>query len=191
MIIGVIGKSGSGKSSVCSIFKEEGFFVIDADEVGREVLEAGSDGTEKIAEVFGDDFFNANGSLNRKKLGAYVFGSAERLELLNSVTKPLIEKRISAAVFGHNEVIIEGAVLHTTKIAEICDFLILVKSEKSLFRVMGRDNLSESEARSRLNLQILPEKADIIIENNGDFHDLRNKVTNLIRRLHNDKKAFT
>lgn len=73
MIIGLTGSIASGKSTVSNMLKEMGYPIIDADLVARIVVEKGTDALQAITEVFGDEILNADGELNRPKLGEIIF----------------------------------------------------------------------------------------------------------------------
>ena len=73
MVIGVMGMSGSGKSTFSGFLKEFGAELIDADKIAREVMEKGSEGLEEAVKAFGEEILFPDGTLNRKKLGSIVF----------------------------------------------------------------------------------------------------------------------
>jgi dephospho-CoA kinase len=185
MIIGIFGQSGSGKTVASDYFQKLGWFVINGDLVSREILEKGTVGLRKVIEVFGEQFLNQDGSLNRSKLGAKVFSDQGELEKLNAITKPIIENAIMNMVKNHNgkNIIIDGAILTETNIVNICDKTILIKSKLNIERLIKRDNLTEIEVQNRLKSQILNENADIIIENNSDIETFYEKINDAICKL--------
>jgi len=74
--LGVTGGIGSGKSSVCEFFAEQGIEIIEADDVAREVVLPGSSCLAAIEEKFGAEILLADGSLDRAKMRTVVrFGS--------------------------------------------------------------------------------------------------------------------
>jgi dephospho-CoA kinase len=88
--VGLTGGIGSGKSTVAQRFRELGAVVIDADQLAREVVAAGSTGLAAIHERFGDAVVAADGSLDRAALGGIVFADAQARKDLESITHPLI-----------------------------------------------------------------------------------------------------
>ena len=90
LVIGLTGPTGAGKSSVTSVAEELGFKVIDCDKVARVALEKGSSGLDAVAEVFGNDILNEDGSLNRAALAQKAFSTRENTELLNKTVFPYI-----------------------------------------------------------------------------------------------------
>ncbi len=84
MIVGLTGRSCSGKDAVAGMLDER-FYVVDEDGLGHQALTAN---TEKLRAAFGDGIFSEDGSVNRKALGAIVFSSPEKLEILNGISHP-------------------------------------------------------------------------------------------------------
>ena len=89
-VVGLTGGIATGKSTVSNFLRHLGAYVIDADEVAHQVTLPGSAGFEQIAETFGQDVVNCEGSLDRKKLGQIVFGNNKALSLLNTIVHPLV-----------------------------------------------------------------------------------------------------
>ena len=92
-MVGLTGGIASGKSTVAAMFRARGVPVIDADVLAREVTAPGSEGLAAIVERFGPEVLDADGALERKKLGAIVFADDEARAAINRITHP----RIAAA----------------------------------------------------------------------------------------------
>ena len=185
MIIGVYGRIGSGKTTLCNYLRTKGFFVIDGDKISRDILMPGKKGLSQVIEAFGAENLNPDGTLNRKKLGDYVFSSREALWKLNDITHPLITEEIQA-VIGQNasrHIVIEGAVLYATKIIDLCDKTVVVTSENTLPRIMMRDFLTEEQALSRIHAQEVYNQADVIIENNGTLPEFYQKIDKMLKSI--------
>lgn len=90
--IGLTGSIAVGKSYVCDVLRELGAFVLDADQTAREVVEPGTEGWRRLVEHFGAEILQANGKLDRARLGAVVFADESKRQLLNSVVHPLVIK---------------------------------------------------------------------------------------------------
>ena len=97
-IVGLTGGIACGKSTVAGFFRELGVPVIDADEVAREVVAPGSEALEEIVTAFGDELLAADGSLDRKALGARVFSDSQARQVLNVIMHP---QRRRAGNAGH------------------------------------------------------------------------------------------
>ncbi len=178
MIIGVYGRIGSGKTTFCNYLRTKGFYVINGDKISREILMPGKIGLAKVADTFGCEYLNQDGTLNRKKLGSRVFSHPEDLKRLNAITHPLITAEVKAQIAAHSRqhIVIEGAVLYATDIVKFCDKTVVVKSDATLKRIMARDFLTEEEALARINAQEIYEQADFIIENNGTLPEFYQKI---------------
>ena len=185
-VIGIYGLSGAGKTTFCEFLKELGCSVIDADEIGRKLLEKGSEGLKKAVSVFGEDILLPDRSLNRKKLGGIVFADAEKLELLNSITKPVLEKEIAKRIKSAKGVtVIDGALVNSLKAdKDACDEMILVTADRELLidRLVKRDGLDREAAEQRIARQEETFSKDCTgrITNDGDKNSLKKKAERMI-----------
>ena len=186
-IIGIYGLSGAGKTTFCTFLKELGCTVVDVDEIGRKILEKGSEGLSKVVKLFGEDILFPDGSLNRKKLGGIVFADAEKLGLLNSVTKPAIEKELLKIIKKAKGItVIDGALVNSLEaVKENCDEIILLTADRDLLisRIIKREGLDEKSAADRIERQIesFSENCTGRIENNGDLEELKKKAEWMIK----------
>lgn len=194
-VFGLTGNIGSGKSTVGKILSEYGFLHIDADRVGHLVVEPGMPANIKIKEIFGKEYFDDLGNLNRKKLGSYVFSNKEALQKLNDITHPAIKDYIVKQIEyiqktqPNKHIIVEAALLFEAGMQKLVDKVIVVIAEdsKRLSRVVARDNLAEDLIKDRMKNQIDQEikkqLADYVIENNGDVSELTNNIVLFLESL--------
>ncbi|MDR0898828.1 MAG: dephospho-CoA kinase, partial [Lactobacillaceae bacterium] len=89
--IGITGGIGSGKTVVSNVFRGEGFSIIDADVVARQVVEPGRHELEELKNVFGVEIMQGN-ALDRKKLGQIVFSDSHKRKILDSILQPAIRQ---------------------------------------------------------------------------------------------------
>ena len=185
MIIGVYGRIGSGKTTFCNYLRTKGFYVINGDKISREILMPGKIGLSQVIDAFGSEYLNADGTLNRKKLGEHVFSHPEALKRLNAITHPLITAEVKEQIAAHSRqhIVIEGAVLYATDIVKFCDKTVVTKSEVTLKRIMARDFLTEEEALTRIKAQEVYEQADFIIENNGTLPEFYQKIDEMLESI--------
>jgi dephospho-CoA kinase len=170
----------SGKSSVATRWKSRGLAIIDADVMAREIVAPGTSGLAEIVTAFGREVLLADGSLDRKKVGAIVFADAEARKKLELITHP----RIAAAMLNRageleaaNEPLgcYEAPLLVERGFADLCRPLVVVASDEptQIARAMARDDLTEEEVRARLAAQLpLAAKiaaADYVIDNSSDL----------------------
>lgn len=181
-IVGLTGGTGSGKSSVAQLFAQRGIFVIDADQVSREVCQPGQPCLEEIVANFGTDVLQ-DGHLNRKKLGSMVFGDEAKLKMLNSITHKYIRKEILRRMEKEDgPVIVDAALLFESGFHRECTSVISVVADPAIRaqRIAARDDLTIEQAMQRIGAQhdnnYYTEKADFVIYNNGDMQELRTQM---------------
>ena len=188
MIVGLTGKSCSGKNRVAELLDDSIFTVIDEDKIGHDALSANVD---KIREAFGDDVIGAGNSVDRKKLGPIVFSSAKNLETLNSISHPwMVEKTLEMAkeIEESGKVaVINAAILESMGFVEYCNEVLLVISdyENRLKRAMSRDGITKEAFDKRASAQknigeslFSSGKKVITIINNGTEEALSRQIKN-------------
>ena len=193
LILGLTGKTGAGKSMVCSLLKEKGCYIIDGDLVARQILEIGSPVIERLKETFGEDIVKYNGEVDRKLLASRAFSSREETEKLNAITHPVIREKILeeidvAKIEEYEVCVIDAAALLECEIKNDCDYIAVVfaPADVRLKRIIERDNMSVTDAKRRIDAQksdeFYLENADIIIINDGvtDFESEINKLNTFI-----------
>lgn len=159
--IGLTGPTGAGKSEVATIMRaREGWMVIDADEISREVVAVGSPTLAALTDRFSADILKADGSLDRKRLAAIAFASPEQTEALNAIVHPAVireirKQRREAASHGFRFVVIDAPLLIQAGVDVLCDCTVAVVAtpEKRLERICQRDSISEEQARLRMSTQ--------------------------------------
>ncbi|MBO1912007.1 dephospho-CoA kinase, partial [Microvirga sp. 3-52] len=176
--IGLTGSIASGKSTVSNMLKERGFPIVDADKIARQVVEPGTPVIKKIAEHFGDEILNEDGSLNREKLGERIFKNGEERNKLNAIIHPairneMIRQKEQWISDGAKTVILDIPLLFESKLQSFVEKIIVVSvtPEIQKQRLIARNDLTEREATDRITSQLpMSEKesgADAIIDNNG------------------------
>lgn len=190
MVIGLTGGIATGKSTISSILKELGAYIVDADIIARSVVQKGEKAYNEIVQHFGRKILMPNGEINRKKLGHIVFSDSEKLKLLNQITHPEIIGRIKDKVeeykdVGAKVIVIDAAILIEVGLDWYCDsiWLVSVDKETQIRRLMERDKFAYSDALNRINSQYANEKksqfADVIIDNNEPIEEVKKKVKEL------------
>ena len=193
-IIGITGPTGAGKSLLTSYLREKGIPTIDADRVYHSMLIPPSECLDALRSAFGDGVFCADGSLDRGKLGALVFNSQEKLELLNStvLNSVLCEiRRIIADLCedGADTVAIDAPTLIESGFHKECSTVIsvLAPTELRLERIIERDGISKESAKLRIKAQksdgFYIENSDFVLTNDGDTKKFKNEVSRLFEKL--------
>lgn len=189
-IIGLTGPIASGKSEVAKMLRRRGAYVIDADEVGRSLLIPQSDTWKELIKAFGSKILHPGGKINRKRLGALVFGDPRLLKKLNSIMHPAmkeeIKKELRALSTEHRAlVIINAAVLAEMGLIPLVDEVwVVLSSKKKRIARLVKKGLTKERALMRIKAQ-KPDKfylniADKIVRNDGTIHALRRAVGNLV-----------
>ena len=182
-LIGLTGRTGSGKSSAAKIFEELGVFCVDCDKVAHEVL-FDSDVKGELVAVFSDVILNENGDIDRKTLGKIVFEDGEKLKTLNGIVHGAILERCFELCenSGSDICLIDGSELESSGAYKKCDIMVVTVADEDerLRRIMARDKIDRENALCRMNSQKDYSKDAVIIENNGDEKELRKKITSLI-----------
>lgn len=181
--VGLTGGLACGKSFVGEELARLGCFLIQADEIGHEVLAPGGEAYDTVVAEFGREILSADGQIDRRALAARVFGSPERLSKLNSLVHPAVFRR-EEALLGefrarepHGIAVLEAAILIETGTYKRLDKLILVTcaEEQQVERALRREGAMESDVRARLSRQMpLEEKrkfADFVIDTSGTKED--------------------
>ena len=194
MVIGLTGQTGSGKTTACRIFRDNGFAVINADEVARMIMDPGSVCLKEVADCFGSHILNEDMSLNRQKLADIVFNNPKKLELLNSISYPHITSEILALIRensskGNKLILLDAPTLFESRADDFCEIIISVIADESmrLRRIMERDGLTEEQALSRMksqhNEKFFVANSDFIIKNNDGINGLDDIVNEMSAKI--------
>ncbi len=191
MIIGICGKSGSGKSKIADdLSKELGANVINFDKISHLSIETNSF-KELVKTKISADVFDQNGNILRKKLGEVVFQDREKLDLINTCSEKIMCEIIDKLLEEQNQkhIILEYSLLHLMKYFNMCNFKILVTAKESVRceRVMNRDGISEEyfALREKNSPNYIPSLFDTIIENNTNDDYGLNLLVKMIKQKEN------
>lgn len=193
--VGLTGSIAVGKSFVASVFRDLGCHVIDADALARDVVEPGGEGIQAIVDAFGFEFLNADGSLNRPKLGRLVFQDSDKLARLNAVMHPRIaalQDELLArleTVDPDGVAIVEGAVLIESGGYKRFSKVVVVycRPEIQLARLVARNDISTEDAELRISSQMSQDEkkeyADFVIDTSDGFHETRRQTNEVFLKL--------
>jgi dephospho-CoA kinase len=193
--VGLTGSIGVGKSFVSSLFAELGCHVLDADKTAREVVAAGTPGLQAVVEAFGSDILQADGTLDRPRLGRIVFGDERKRLLLNSILHPFIiaaqDEQLQAweADDPKGIAIVDAALMIESGGYKRFDKMIVVhcRPEVQLERLMARNQISREEAERRINAQMPQSEkmryANYLIDTSEGYDDTRRRVAEVFGKL--------
>jgi len=192
--VGLTGGIGSGKSTVSKYIKELGFEIIDADIISREVLVIYPEILENIRKQFGEEFFDENSQLDRRKFGNYLFRNKSKLAEYEKIILPLIKREI----FNRMEQLerrsekvcfLDAATLIEKGIYKQMDknILIWVERDIQIKRVANRDNMALDDVNERINSQMSLDKkreyVDFVVNNSKEIEETKKEVNNILKEL--------
>lgn len=175
--VGITGGIGSGKTTVCEIFKLLGVPVFHADSEAKNLQNNDSQIRERLIKLFGKQIYSGDGMLDRKKLAGLIFNDSVALANVNSIIHPAVRHSFRKWADDHQNasyIIYEAAVLFESGYASDFDRNILILSDENLRieRVIRRDRISEELVKQRISNQMPDDQkikmADYIIENNNE-----------------------
>jgi len=177
--VGLTGGLASGKSFVGHALEGMGCFLIQADELGHQVMAPGGEAYDGIVREFGAQILDANGAINRRYLAGQVFANPERLQKLNELVHPPVRAREEALAVAFAQqnpggiAVTEAAILiETGRHKSYARLIIAVCGEQQqIERAMARDHLTREEVLDRMHRQMpLEEKvkyADYVVDTSG------------------------
>ena len=191
-IIGITGNSGSGKSTIAKIIKDEcGGIVIDADRIAKDMTNANSKYLQEIVNAFGKDIIRDH-KLDRKKMADIIFNDKMQKEKLDKITFKYVVDEIKMQVNlvkeKYNYIILDVPLLFESKLNEWCNYTVGVVSEREdkINRICKRDNINKAKAEERINSQpedsFYIDKCDFII-NNSKPEEITDEVHEMMKKL--------
>lgn len=155
MIIGITGKSGSGKSTIAKNYEQEGYFLISFDEIGHQVIDEHKEELEKIF-----------GTSDRKQLGDLIFNNRALYKELSEFCWKHMENIIDNQL-NHEKIVMDFILLPHTKYWNMCDkkILCICSDEIRKQRVLQRDGITEEYflARDKASIEYNEDEMDEII----------------------------
>jgi dephospho-CoA kinase len=195
--VGLTGSIAVGKSYVLSVLAQLGCVTFDADKIAHLVMEPGRPAYDDIVREFGETVLAVDGSIDRKKLGAIVFGDEGRRRRLNEIVHPRVieeQNRLLAEAEARKPngiVVIDAALMIESGGYKRFDKLIVVycDHDTQIERLIRRADITRQEAEQRLAAQMSSEEklryADYRINTDGTFEETRQLVidvqTDLLR----------
>jgi dephospho-CoA kinase len=155
--LGVTGGIGSGKSTVCKIFKLLDVPVFEADRVAKELLNSNVEIKNELILLFGNNIYETNNKLNKEMLADLIFNDESLLEKVNNLVHPAVRNEFNLWLQKQNSkyVVHEAAILFESGFYKMMDFTILVFAPKELRieRVVKRNKIQPEMVESRINKQ--------------------------------------
>lgn len=194
-IIGITGGVGAGKSTVLDYLREQFHaYVIQADQVGHQVMEPGEICYSQVIALFGEHILKKDKTIDRKAVSDVVFGNEEKLKKLNGIIHPAVRQSVLEEIQLQKEkktaiVVVESALLLEEHYEKFCDKVWYVHTDREIriSRLMENRGYSREKSENIISSQAPDEyfakHADYIIRNNGDIKDTWLQVEEGIRLL--------
>lgn len=202
--IGLTGNICCGKSTVAKTFVDHCIPVVSADQVARDVVVPGSLGLEQVIGMFGKQYLQANGTLNRKTLGDLIFTDKEAMRQIDAIMGPLIHHESSRqinVIHANRNGLLDGPTIVCYDAALLLEMghehlfhpLIVVHcdQETQIQRLMkrgtGHGPLTRQEAMDRIASQLSMEEkmkmADYLINTDGTIEQSISQTVAIIERI--------
>jgi dephospho-CoA kinase len=196
MIVVLTGGIGSGKSEAARQFAALGVPIVDTDVIAHELTAAGQPLLNEIRRIFGADFINTDGTLNRAKLREHVFNNlTERLKLEALIHPAIHQYALKQLAENENhlhpayQILVVPLLFENNRYNGVADKILVVDCDENLQikRAMARSSMSESDVKAMMDAQVdrnvRLKFADVIIVNEGTLAELQEKVELIHKKL--------
>ncbi|MCB1113932.1 MAG: dephospho-CoA kinase [Chlamydiia bacterium] len=188
--VAVTGGLSSGKSTVCQFFQQMGASVISADEIVHNLLNQDPNVQTRVLDLLGRKILE-KGSLNRKAIAEKVFHNPDKLEQLEKILYPKVQKEIEKAYEMElrkgksNLFIAEIPLLYEAGMATWFDDVIVVEADQKIRQTRFSGSSEDFNLRSKrqMSLEDKVKNADYILHNNGSQEELKQSVKILFTQL--------
>lgn len=191
-ILGITGRSGSGKGYVCALFAKHAIPTVDTDAIVHALYRENDACIVELEHAFGA-LRSEDGSIDRKKLAQIVFSDRSKLAQLNAIVHRYVTEEVKRLCACYEQegvaaVLVDAPQLYEAHLETVCDHVIAVVAPEPLRveRIRKRDGLTEEGAQARLTSQLddayFRSHADTVIVNDGDS-DVEGQVAALLSRI--------
>ncbi|NOT35581.1 MAG: dephospho-CoA kinase [Candidatus Eisenbacteria bacterium] len=182
--VGLIGRAGSGKTTVANAWRERGAEVLEADRIGHQVTDGDPEVRAALIAEYDAEVYLADGRLDRARVAARVFRDSEALARLDHLVHPRILAKLRDSLAARARsgergvVVIDAALLLRWRFERECDVVVAVVAPQArqIERLIAGRGWTEAQARERLAAQLpdeaLAAAADEVIENDGTLEQL-------------------
>ena len=190
------GGIGSGKSEAARQFAALGVPVVDVDAIAHALTAKGQAMLTQIQQLFGADVFQADGALDRAKLGALVFKDPEQRIKLEALMHPAIYQQAMQQLKGHAknstapyQILVIPLFFESTRYQHVPDKILVIDSHEplQLARSMRRNGSPAATVQAVMDAQVSRERrlagADDVIENNGSLAELQEKIGQIHKKF--------
>lgn len=176
LIVGITGGIGGGKSTFSQLLREKGYAVYDTDHEAKRLQNERPDIRKQLMTEFGNEIYDENGQLNRKRLANLVFENPKLLSKLNEIVHPVVRQDFEEwqKKYAQEKILfVESAIMLESGFSELTDKIIIVTAPENvrIQRVVERDGVTYEQVRARIANQ-MPEtekikRADFVLNSDG------------------------
>jgi dephospho-CoA kinase len=185
-VIGLTGGVGMGKTTVSDYLAIAHHLpILDADRYAREAVELGSSLLATLGDRYGSDLLQADGRLDRRRLGAIIFADPIERQWLEQQIHPVVRDRIVEQLQqlqAAPTVVVVVPLLFEAGMTDLVTEIWVVRSrpEQQQQRIMQRDRLDLDQVRDRIASQMAIEakvaQADVVLDNDSTLEALLRQV---------------
>ncbi|MDO4634170.1 MAG: dephospho-CoA kinase [Eubacteriales bacterium] len=181
-VLGITGGVGAGKSTVLSYLEEQCHArVLQLDQAAHLLMQPGEECYRRIIEYFGEEILCEDGTIDRKKLGAVVFKDPQKLQVLNQIVHPAVEKYVDAEIKKEQELqrvpfmVLEAALLLDSHYESVCDSIwyIYASEEVRSRRLAASRGYTSEKTKNMMKNQMseaqFREKCEFAVDNSSDI----------------------
>ncbi len=190
-IIGLTGNIATGKSVVRRMLEHLGAYTIDADSLAHRAMAKGAPAYQAVIDLFGKWILDANGEIDRTRLGNVVFRDPQALAQLEQIIHPVVEQ---ATVFlikraTQKVIVIEAIKLLESELRSLCDsiWVTYAPEELQIERLVRKRGMTREQALERIRLQGPQSQkiaaASVVLRNTGSFEDLWQQVNEAWKQI--------
>jgi dephospho-CoA kinase len=195
LLVGLTGGIGSGKTAVSDLLGQLGAGIIDTDLISHQITAPNGEAIPAIRQVFGPEFIDPDGALDRAKMRTLVFSKPEARQALEAITHPLIRQETAKQAEQLSKagapylVFVVPLLIESRSWQELVDYVVVIDcpEEVQIQRVMHRNNLSREEVQKILAAQTSRKErlacANAVIENQGSLDQLDSQVRELNQKI--------
>ena len=192
IVVGITGSFSSGKSAVTAIFKKAGAKVFDADLAAKQVVRKGTALHRAIVQIFGKEYLDQRGEINRRKLALRVFSEPKDLKKLNILIHPEVifeamkmKKDLQAK---KGILVLDVPLLYETKMEKLADLVVVVNAARGAMISRAAKKgvgsaLSKKILATQWPLERKVRRADFVIENDGNLKELKAKAQQIYQQI--------
>ena len=190
-VIGITGGVGMGKSTAAKLLREQGVPVVDSDDLARDVVAVGEPALAVVSEIFGAEFMDAQGQLDRGKMAAHIFGNDAERKKLEAIIHPRVrECWLLQMESWHAENVSLGVVVIPLlfevgaegEFDSVICVACTVNTQRERLRARGWDDVQiAARIAAQMDVAEKIERANQVVWTEGDVNLLREQLQSIFR----------